>query len=385
MALFDVTLPIPLQRWATTMQMNQFNYNQLAGAQAPLNVGCAEVYVKPERDFIANALVQAGAYAADQLGYHVRPTYHRAVIPLSRGYPLELQTLKLPKGGYLQSIGQRATSVIQAGAAVVYSDSDGDGFNDLATITVATTVNVTQIQAFFTVASGAPSAANEQWQIEPLQVRMSGGNAIITGHMSLFALPSIWALPYLPPNYTVKNDKNSNDPASYVTTVDIYRVYPDSTNAVTLRGDDWLTSCNEGNCDTFTQSSCARIADAKLGSVQIRPSSCVCGLDYYAYSQVEIYYLAGYPLDVNMNVDRNLEQAIVWLANILMPQKPCDYCERVLNMWSFHQQEIPDSAVPPGMWSQPYGVNKRGAVQAYKVFERAGIGQGGKMTMGMRP
>lgn len=368
------------------MQLNQFNYNQLDGAQAPLNVGCAEVYVKPQRDNIANALAQAGAYAADQLGYHVRPTFKRAVIPLSRGFPLELQTLKLPTGGYLQAIGRRATTLIQAAAPVVYSDGDGDGFNDLATITIAnTTVDASQIQVFFTVANGAPQAADELWQIEPLMVRKSGNTATITGHMSLFALPSIWALPYTPPNYVVKNNADSNDPLNYVTTVDVYRVYPDSTNAVTLWGDDWLTSCNEGNCDTFTQASCARIYDAKLGVVQIRPNGCVCGRDYYSYSQVEIYYYAGYPLDLLMNVDRNLEQAIVWLSNIMMPQKVCEFCERISNMWAELNSAIPDNAVPPGLWSTPYGVNKLGAVRAYKVFERMANGMGGKMTMGVRP
>lgn len=362
----------------------QFNFNQLAGAQAPLNLYCKQVSVRPDTDFIANALDNAGQYAAGQLGFYARPTYQRAVLSLGNGHPLEQQTLKLPNGGYLQSIGQRATTVIQANAAVVYSDSDGDGFNDLATITVATTVAAGQIEVFFRVANGAPSAANELWRIEPLNVQISGGNAIITGHMSLFALPSIWLMPYTPPNYVTKNAQDSNDPLNYVTQVDVYRVYPDSTNAVTLRGDDWLVSCNEGNCDTFEQTSCARIYNSELGLVQIRPSTCGCWGDYLAYNQVEIYYLAGYPLDANFNVNRRLEQAIVRLANTLMPQKPCEYCDRILNMWTNDTFDVPVDQVPVGLWGAPYGSQKRGAIQAYKVFCEMALGQGGKATMGVR-
>src|SRR5574338_418229 len=189
-----------LNRWQSLLDISDWHFNQAAGSAAPFTKDqCLEVWVQPEREHVARGLYNAYWKMTRALGFFPRPTYVTEDVRLSRGVPYQLQMLQTSRefGGKLIVFGSRATSVISAGAAVVYSDADGDGVDDTATITVASGVSTTEVGVFFTTTDGAPSAAHDLWEITPLTVTASGGNLIITGPRAYFVKPStIWAIPF---------------------------------------------------------------------------------------------------------------------------------------------------------------------------------------------
>jgi len=125
---------------------------------------------------------------------------------------------------YVIAPGTRATTVIEAGATVSYSDSDGDGFSELATITVASTVTAAEIKLFL-----PGRAADPRWEIRPLTaVTESGGTTTITLSTYLLVDPDVAGAS---PGVDHFRAVDASNAANLLSTVDVYRVYNDSTQA----------------------------------------------------------------------------------------------------------------------------------------------------------
>jgi hypothetical protein len=373
-----------LNAWQRIMGEEIFSFNQVTGTGVPRREG-QPVYLQPARDDIARSLYEAVEAWVGYSLYYPRPTYVTERIDLRGGDPYQMQTLRLT-WKHLVAFGSRGTTAIQAGAAVVYSDANGDGINDTATITVAagSLTDTTEIQAFFTVSDGAPGAADERYEIEPLTVTLSGGNFILTGHRALFVEPNtIWDQPYDVDsgNYVAKNTADTQTAADFVTTVDVYRVSTDTTNAVQIVSDDYLTNCDCSATTSTQTAGGARIYDARQSIIQIRPSACGCSRPYEA---VNVNYLAGLAL-VNNRVAPDIEKALVRLANCFMWQEPCSLYEEVKNKWADDRLPTRQELLQPGDAANPFGI-KNGQIAAWRGLNRPSrtIGQGGKLTMNVR-
>lgn len=374
--------PILLHHWQQIMLESPWHFGQIVGTDAPLNEACP-VYVQPRRDMIARSLYNAYSRIQEKLTYSLQPTWHVDRIRIGHGVPVALQSLRTD-WKQVQAIGMRATSLIDADAAVVYSKSNAQlTADDTATITVPTSVtNVEEIQVFFRVADGAPGAADARWQIAPLTVTLSGGNAIITGHRSLFVQPSIWKTPWIGVNQTTRNEAVTTVAADFVTLVDVYRVYPDATNAVTLITDPVLSwCCNNANYTAdVTQAGVAWLEDARLGIYRLRLDANVC--QRYGVEYVELHYLAGCPLSYQ-DMDSELATALVHLTNTLMPQVPCEICNQAN---ASYQEDINvqiKRASKGGGYVQddpsPFGVAV-GAHRAWQIVDSRRIVRAGKLT-----
>lgn len=373
--------PILLHHWQQIMLESPWHFAQVTGTDAPLNEACP-VYVQPNRDMIARSLYNAYSRIQEKLTYSLQPTWHVDRIRIGHGSPLVLQSLRTD-WTQVQAIGMRATTLIDADAAVVYSASNTAlTADDTATITVATTVtDVSEIQVFFRTADGAPGAADARWQIAPLTVTLSGGNAIITGHRSLFVQPQIWRTPYIGVNQVTRNEALTTDAADFVTLVDVYRVYPDATNAVTLVTDPALAwCCNNANYTTdVTQAGVAWLEDARLGIYRVRLDD-MCrrrGVEY-----VELHYLAGCPLSYQ-DMDSELATAMVHLSNILMPQTPCEICNQANASYQADNATLIRSAGRGGAFvnekPSPFGMQV-GAHRAWEIVDNRRITRAGKLT-----
>lgn len=366
MARSDILTSHLLNRWPAIMGESVFRYNQILGAN--VEVQACPVYIQPDRDELARAINKALNMSARELGFWPVPEFHtQEQIDFGAGYPYWRQPLRL-RYGYLRGLGTRATSLIQAGATVTYSDSDGDGTDDTATISVTTSVDESEVAIFFRTADGAYAAADPRWEIDNLRKSTSGGVVTLTGHRGLFVKPSVWAQPYEAPNYNVVNAAD-NIAGNYVTTVDVYRVYVDSTVPVTLV---YYDDCTQVDTNVTTT---ARIIDSELGFISInRPANCVG----YPYHKVLIDYYAGYPLRYG-NPEPVLEEMVIRLANTYVPKEQCSWCDRVSNHWSNDTENF-DLTRSNVDWSRMFGMQK-GQVNAAQVVAEWRLGQGGKVTV----
>lgn len=353
-----------LNAWQRINQESIWRFNQAAGTGAPL--GECPVYIQDDREQIAEALNDAWQLFTTYLGYYPSPVWTSETIRLGGGRPYQLQRLAA-KVGYLVEFGQRATSLIQASAAVTYSDTDNDGVDDTATITVASTVDVDEVQIFFRTADGAPGAADERYQIEPVSVTASGGNISIRGHRALFVKPStIWNIPYTPtdPNFRTRNYADTASATGFLTSVDVYRVYNDTTVTGQLISDPIWTQGTDLDGNILTSAD-VRITDAERGRFEVRTDcsavlNCVGPLE-----AVRVYYRAGYPL-VNGQMDNQLLRGIIRLANANMYRKLCTFCPETADIWE--QDRTPAGAaenpVATRHANNPFGLMK-GQVAAW--------------------
>lgn len=366
-----------LNAWQKVMQENIWLFNQAMGQAAPDKYGRG-VYIQPERDDIAQQLAVSVEMASTYLGFYPRPVYITERIPLRRGLPIERQTLRTSHK-HLQAFGSRAVTLIQDEVNVTYTDTDGDGVEDLATVVVATTTtNPDEVKLFFRTINGAPSAADELYEIEPTTVVITGPVTTINAHKALFVKPStIWDVPYDPtdPNFEVRNYADTTDANDFVTSVDVYRVYTDVTGSCQFVYDNFYTT----NFSTATETQVtgtALIKDSKQGIFMVRPSD----VSYYdIFEAVDVKYLAGLSL-VRGRMNTVAERALIRLANANMPHEPYAFAEPAQSRWGYdHTPAANDNLLTPLDLKNPFGI-RRGHVDAWRDLSSLMIQGGGRIS-----
>ena len=378
MAVSDLTHFNLLNRYATIMRINEFNFNQVSGKSAPLNSPC-EVWIQPQRDTVAQALYQAGNEIAAALSFYPRPVWLSEIFRLGKGWPYTAQEF-YTKYKYVEAYGQKATTLITTNVAVVYSDVNGDGVDDTATITGATSItNPNELQIFFTVADGAIAAADERWQIEPLTVTISGGNFTAVGSRALFVKPSVWKTPFQTsdPNALIHNNVDIQIAANFITQVDVYRVYNDTTVQAQLLSDP-IYSQTSPLTPMLTDTVVVLPIDNTIGNFRIRSESCT---GCHRFEWVKVFYKAGFAL-VNGAMDRRLETNIIRYANCLFPSYPSEICDNpsgpTRTMFSEDITPLPRNELLPDDLKSPFGL-QRGAIRVWRQMKHLEFPVGGKV------
>lgn len=367
-----------LNLWQRTMGEDIWRFNQVSGLGSFARKTGRSVYVQPERDEIAQALSTGIQVLLGYLGYYPRPVYTSEQLSFGNGVPFQLQTLTT-RYKHVEAFGQRATTLIAADVSVSYSASNPvNGFDDTATITVGTTDSASEIQVFFRVADGAPEAAFDLYQIEPLKVTVNAGVATITGKRALFVRPdTIWDTPYIFDNGNLneKNAADTLDPLDFVTKVDVYRVYTDTTQAFVVS--DNAYSGGLGDASSTYTAAAVRLVDNELGIFQPRVDFCCLGCGVGTPQTLNIYYKAGLPL-FNGDVQSWMAEAVARMANAVMAQEICTLWNQVLNRWSTDRDAIPRDLLQPNDLANPFGL-KTGQVEVWRNIRSKAIGQGSKL------
>lgn len=381
MAVASVENNYLLNAWPRVMLESEWHFNQVEGKGAPLNNGCS-VYTQIQREPIARALDTAVKKFADIMRFWPRPKYFQDIVPLGRGYPFQNQAFHTEKSMKLIEFGTRATTLVQANAPVAYSDPHVEGIDTLATVTVAAgaLTSTDEIQIFFRVADGAKGAADERYQIEPTTVTLTGGNFVITAPRWLFVRPfTIWDVPFelTDPNRKEINAADTQNVADFVTEVDVYRVYTDTTTQVEVM--------NHNN-DTVLATFSGVIDSAELGIYVLHHTCCNFIASCRYPVRLRVNYRAGEALSYGA-MDTELEEAIIRLANTLTPEKYCRLCDRVLDRWTQDNAYPTTTAnqvvLTPGQQAVPWGA-LQGALYAWEVAIDRRLTRNGKLTMNRR-
>lgn len=302
-----------MARWSTPTLLSPERFFSIIGVNPPHASGgrgetyfpdinqCSDVFYQYmwqhqnniSREEIGVAIGQAESDIALALGYSVAPhwieqelrNYPRVFYPNAqqwgmsdvRGMPKSVQ---LTEGKFIAG-GRRTSSLITAGVVVVYSDDDGDGFDETATVTTATSVtNKNQVHIFYAGKSGAID-----WEIKtPRSVTLSAGTIVFKFWSWQFFKPELTDA--FPRTTAVTNTNqygvqpvNIEDVASYVAAVDVYWVYNSTTEVSATfyweRASLWgsglwpggwcCSSCNNAGCaacEFITQDGCLHVKDA---------------------------------------------------------------------------------------------------------------------------
>lgn len=366
MARAETRTLLSVDRWAKILGINPVHFNGASGTTYwPDKGACDDIWYQfpwqHEEDFASREDLAMAIYDAEQdiksvLGFSPAPVWedeelHSMDINVPHYNNMDITSYTYHIGintlwGYVISPGQRGTTAIETGAAVVYSDPDGDGWNELATITVATSVtNKQQIKVYT-----AGKSAAQEWEIRPLKnVVISGGTATITIDAWLLLDPDLWDAV---PTTTNPSAINIEDSGNFVTTVDVYREYTDVTQESatfywephpwTAHPIGWICPNCSGTgcaiCELTAQNGCFSIRDGVLGFVTPYPGTYdATNAQWNATTfskcqwpdQVKLWYQAGfidqrYLKGLSLDpLSDPLAQAITWLSVARMDRDIC--------------------------------------------------------------
>lgn len=202
---------MPTELYRREFGINPWHFWQLANDTVPVTADCnALMYQyswiqadKLGRAELMEAIVNAEQRLIDWLGFSPVPQYYSDVVPwphyenigvyrnpnVGVGY----HWLRVKASwGYVQACGVESLVQINDTAAVAYSDPNGDGLNERFTITQPTVVtDPSQIAVYFSTADRVAEAFADN-RIEPITVKITGGNAIITGNSWLLVKPALY-------------------------------------------------------------------------------------------------------------------------------------------------------------------------------------------------
>jgi hypothetical protein len=358
MARASVYTHIPLDRAAQILGIDPLHFNSVVSAIRPEESACDDLWFQypsqregqASREDLALALRTAEDRTFFYLGYPLVPTWFQSEEHmLPRPYATELAAVGWNSRGSLKSIrsdftqvieaGIRAKTLVQANNTITYTDVDGDGYPEEAEITLATTVTIGQELHVYYPGEGG----SDFWEVRPVTVTLSGGNAVITFRREQVANKDLLERYASPFNPTLVVD--GDDDANFLTLVDVYRVYNDPSTQGVMYAED---SCTDGVTSDTAQ---LTVRNGKLGifAYQHRAwdattSSWVAPTATLVEPfRMLISYRAGL---INYNLPRPLldmeprwERAIVYYASSLLDREVSG-CENTHNIWAKMTEDL---------------------------------------------
>jgi hypothetical protein len=359
---------LPLDEWAKIMGYNRWEFNGFAKWPSDQR-SCGNVWFQhPEmtdfvtKDELSESIKLAETVIGEYVGYNLLPTWDSAEVQPPRfrvpGYQSNVnvfnraKSVKLPKA-HVYALGQETKAVITAGVAVVRVDRDGDGFAETATVTTTLTdINVNEIRVYYPGESGA-----DGWEIRPIKIT---GNVI---EFPVWLIPKRNLIDGLNPI-----DLDPSNTANYLTTVDVYRVYNDTTTQATLVYNQGL--CVEDGCAYETASNCGYVQNGELGYVVYNRYG------YREPDQLWINYYSGWrgnnvrPL---VTLDPYWASAVAYLAVSLLDKPLHNVAGGIESQLPSRWQEMlgernttKSYAVSQFMAENPFGILTQGAWFAYQ-------------------
>jgi hypothetical protein len=348
---------LSLPEYAAIMGINPIQFQSGKALNLFPDSGCTDRWreyawqdeKKVSREEMRYEINQAEIDIAAELGYWPGPVwteseevqypqYHRKGYVGVYGHDSNhgMKSVQLEHGKFIAG-GKRISTLVEAAASVTLSDPDGDSFNELATVQVATALtNASEIKVYRPGHNGEP-----EWEIRPLKTAtITGGNYVATfDSWLLFKEELLIAFPG--PNPTGFQDIDAENIASYETTADVYRVYTDPEEMATLQWECELcggTGCTA--CTFDTQTACLQGFDEETGMINVRPATYAEGpvwtfADFtkgYEPNKVRVSYLSGdYRLDNqgNYRVPHDLALAITKMATARLSRPLCHECENL--------------------------------------------------------
>ena len=416
---------LSLDRWAMVMGISPCHFNQgVTGASIfPLAGSCEELWFQHSwmradqvgREDLATEIARAEREIAEYVGFwpapkyissevhryphHYRPDVIDSVID-QRGYRLPID---ISHGKFIQA-GRRNLTQLTDTLTLLYTDADGDGAVETATVTVVTALtNACEIKVYFAGHAGDPV-----WEIRPARTKqIAAGVFTATFWTWQFIDPAQWErfptanLPIIGIDFlqaiiggaggTVLVDSTNwgVDP-----TIEVYREFCDMTAVSCQFFWEPVPDISGIACELTVQDGCIHVRDVHEGIVVPQPSEYDSDEGYWVqvdYSVcrppdlVRLWYLAGDQSEPHLSIaDMSLPpdyycdplshfwaQTIAYLATSRLDRPFCS-CGALTNLFTKLQVDItksePDGAtyfITEGKARNPFGTRK-GEIMAWE-------------------
>lgn len=398
MARANVKTLLPLDRFAQIVGIHPLHFNQVEVAwvaeakvcESPLVQHAWQDADRIGREELAQAIADAEEMIAKQTRFKVLPTweiyeeqvYPRPAIPEVfnaynsdlRGFPLSIKT----NWRYVITGGRKGLTLIRDEADVNFGDADGDGYSEIASIVVATTVtDPEEIVIFYPHKDG-----DDLYEIRPITVVINGGVATITCRREqLVRLELMEALEV--------NAVDGLDNTKFLDTVDVYRRYNDTSVQAILLWHNFNNPCGCGLssctvCQLSSQDGCITVQSTEIGRVFVYPWTYgQAGQETLALSRqpdkARLYYRAGWTKDAFLTkMDPIWERVVAYLASSLLDRPLCacsssvafnEYWRADLSLAHSNSTGSFSHRLSSRLLDNPFGTT-RGAIFAWNYVKR---------------
>lgn len=398
-----------LDRWAEIIGINPLFWNSLyLTDDPPTGQECSSLwqqfsYTDPNnlgREDIARAIANAESQIANWLGFNLLPDWicneelvsHRAKVPEAyptmvnvRDAPVSVSTFKKR----VIAGGVRGVIELALSTPIKFEDLDSDGYDETGSIRFSCpwteepepcdplplVWDLCEYRIFYANHGGDPL-----WEIKPTKYTLSGGNIIIW-----FNSWQVVSEVYTRGGF-VKHELDANDPASYETHLDVYRVYNDTRDQATLIWND-CGACGGGGCALCSdsrQTACVNVRNSRLGHITYNPATysdetglwtsegCLSGR---APDRILVNYYSGLQAQCDCpayKMPDYLECAIAYFACALLDRDVCcEDCDPYINKWrvdlAASGEGITSYQNGAMVLNNPFGT-KLGAVEAWRLI-----------------
>lgn len=281
----------------------------------------------------------------------------------------QLKSVEL-KWGHVIAPGKRAYTILGGSVPVTTSDRDGDGKLDwFVSDPVATTVtDPNEIVAAFRDADRVDviEGGEPTWQIRPVKVALSGGNAVVSGPIWLLVKPTFLVRP-------APQILDPTDPLNFVTSIKISRSYIDDAQQGLAVYKPHVCDSIAGLCDEQVKTLCLQPKNREQGVVipHITDTTALtCGCAWRAPDRLQVNYVAGVPL-VNGRVEHTYALMISRLAACrLSDRSGTTNTEHEIDYWrgypSTGKGDRETTMISPATQNNPFGL-RRGEIWAWSV------------------
>lgn len=358
------------------------------------------------REELKQVIKQAENDLTHEVRYFPAPRWYSEVLDYPQYYQRELKTISGSQVGgfnnktlntnrkYVISGGQRATSKIDSADIVRGSDIDttGDGFNDTAVFDVTVDfTNKCELKCYIkefdaldvtnTRTDPSSESADPYWEVRSITKKQTG--SVVTVYVPVYLL--------FKPQLQRRIDAvtlDADDSASYVDTVEFYRVYNDPSGQVTFL---WTSegSCSSTACAYATQAGCMRVKDSRAGIVAVQPGAWDSDTETFTSTKfsmcrepdkVIVNYYSGFQDETARNCDELSywwAYTIAMLASARLMKDVCK-CENAARLIDYWQEDVSlgndvrNISVNFDDLSNPFGT-RRGELMAYNRLESKGV------------
>lgn len=410
MARADTVTKLPLDTWAKIIGLNPLHFNglydpnrQTSPCQQPWMQFAWQAADRVSRDEVAIAIATAEANIEALLKYRLLPSWETEEwVEAARPYKPELYNSTMTdirgkrptlqaRWGYFVSGGIRASTLVDDAVAIAASDPDSDGFNELATVTVAVTAGQApcELRVYFPGHAGDPA-----FEIRPATASVSGLVGTITFPRVQAVQPALYDDIAPPVDDSHHRGVSAGDAASFVTTVDVYRVYNDPQTQATLLWEGNGCGCGTGSCETCSfdaQTACLLPrGDPRQSVLAYSPATWDADTEDFTANvtyrsmpdSARLFYYAGWRDQnqdcPNVQLDPDWARAVAYYAASLLDRPICEcnnirswveHWQRDLAVASREQEAI--GQISPSDLDCPLGT-RRGALYAWRRILAAG-------------
>jgi len=401
MARASILTLLSLDEWAATLGISPWELNSM---KFPGNKSaqCKDVFQQYQwqndhlsREEVAQVIADAESMIADQLLYWPAPKYFEdEVVPYPRPHQRELYGFAGTPRGEWKTVGLKWHKVISggvfnrsalgtiSGSDLTASDLDADGVKETftATITNAAIGSITdpnEIGLYFAAANRHGEDISETWRIRPVRVSISGNTATITGHRALLVNP-------VPEFQVDPQELVATDDANYVTSVECYRAFTDSTATESAPYQGVAIWKNDPTCTqdcTFSlKELCLGQHDNDQGQVFASfGSSSTWPFTTREPDRLQVNYVAGLPRE-NGKIQADMARCIAYLSVSLLAHEKCgcDRTNRIMAKWREPITRFVDNSAKAAAYasaSNPFPVTQGGlwAWSRVKVWKHVEI------------